>query len=165
MKDISCERAKELLDYDPLTGLLTRKVSLSRSVKVGDVAGYRHPTKGYVSVFLDGVRYKAHRIAWLMHYGSWPAHQIDHINGIPDDNRIENLRDVSGEINIQNKRSPRRGNTSGLLGVSWTTKSKKWRAQIAINGQVIYLGHFEDKHVAHDAYLKAKREIHEGCTI
>ena len=165
MEKLTCARAKALLDYCPETGLLTRKVSLSRSVKIGDVAGYAHPTKGYVSLFVDGVRYKAHRIAWLMYFGKWPSGQIDHINGNPADNRIANLRDVSNQTNSENKIHPKAGNTSGLLGVSWMSAANKWRAQIAIKRKVTYLGLFTSKEEAHAAYLAAKRQMHPGCTI
>ena len=162
---LTYSRAHELLCYDPATGLLTRRSKSSNSVKVGEIAGCRHPTKGYISVYVDGVRYKAHRVAWLMHYGHWPSGQIDHINCVPDDNRICNLRVVTNSVNAENKVRPVTGNTSGLLGVSWMSNAKKWRAQICVNKQVKYLGLFAEKEAAHRAYIEAKRSLHSGCTI
>lgn len=164
-EDLTAARARELLEYDPATGVLRRRVSLSRSTKVGDLAGSVNKYGGYVAVFVDGARYQAHRVAWLIVHGEWPACQIDHINGLRGDNRLCNLRVVTNRVNQQNKRRPRAGNTSGLLGVSWMTKANKWRAQIAIDGRVVYLGLFVDKHEAHAEYLKAKRQIHAGCSI
>jgi len=162
--ELTAERARALLTYNAATGLLTRRVSLSRSVKIGEVAGYAPPTKRYLYLFVDGHRYFAHRIVWLMCTGRWPTGQIDHINGDRTDNRLDNLREVSNQVNGQNKRIPKRGNTSGLLGVSWMTQAGKWRAQIKTEAGMLYLGLFTDKFVAHEAYLTAKKVYHAGAT-
>ena len=98
-------------------------------------------------------------------YGEMPKQNIDHINGIRDDNRIENLRDVSQKINLQNKRNPNANSTSKFLGVCWHKSRNKWQSQIAVNGKDKYLGLFETAELAHEAYLIAKRELHEGCTL
>ena len=163
-KILTAERAKELLDYDPCTGNFYRKVALTNSVKIGDIAGSKNQ-KGYLEIWVDGKRYYAHRLAWLIETGEFPKEQIDHINCVKTDNRIANLRCVSDSINKQNKREALDKNTSGLLGVSWMAKAKKWKAQIQLNKTVIYLGLFEDKKQAHNAYVQAKRSLHEGCTI
>jgi len=85
--------------------------------------------------------YCAHRVIWAMHYGEWPEDQIDHINHIRDDNRIENLRDVTGFENAQN--APiRKDNISGVCGVLWCKPSSKWLAKIRANNEEIYLGLF-----------------------
>lgn len=160
---LTAEKAQELLSYDMDRGILTRKVSLTNTVKIGDVAGSVNK-KGYVSVGVNGRYYLAHRVIWLIVHGKWPSKQIDHINGIKTDNRICNLCEVSNSINAQNKKSIS-NNTSGLLGVSWLSKAKKWRAQIQVQGKVMYLGLYNDKYEAHSAYLTAKRKYHEGCVI
>lgn len=165
MENLTKQRLSELLNYDANTGIFTRRVALSRSVKVGDVAGYKHPQKSYISLFVDGKRYKAHRLAWLYVNGVWPNAEIDHINGAPDDNRIQNLRDVSSRTNMENRISPDSRNKSGLLGVSWLSKASKWRAQLQVDGKPMYLGLFDDKDAAHQVYLNAKRAHHGGCTI
>jgi hypothetical protein len=160
MKLITVDSLKRLLHYDPLTGVFTVLTKAPRR-KVGDVAGCY--CRGYLRIHIGGFGYQAHRLAWLYVYGDWPKHDIDHINGIRDDNRIANLRDVPKGINIQNQKAAHHGSQSGLLGVSWN--KRKWRAKITLNGQIKYLGHYDNKYEAHEAYLKAKRQMHEGCTI
>ena len=91
--------------------------------------------------------------------------QIDHINGIKDDNRIINLRLANNFINSQNKHKSPKNNTTGYFGVSIDNAAKKFRARIVHNNKSIHLGMFSDPKEAELAYLKAKREIHEGCTI
>ena len=86
-KSLTAERLREVLDYDPDTGVFTRKVRTASSVKVGDVAGSLNG-KGYIRIRVDGRLYFAHRLAWLYVHGEWPVDQVDHINGIKNDNRI-----------------------------------------------------------------------------
>lgn len=154
---------ENLFNYDPLTGNLIRKIASSNS-KCGDVAGHNH-ARGYVRIRVNGKMYFAHRLVWIMHFGDIPdGLQIDHINCIKNDNRIENLRLASSSINTQNKRSARKDNTIGLLGVRRHV-SGKFEAQIQLGGKKRYLGLFETPQVAHSAYVEAKRKFHEGCTI
>jgi hypothetical protein len=97
--------------------------------------------------------------------GSWPTNDIDHLNGIPSDNRFCNLRDVPRRVNNENHRKAKRTNKTGLLGVDFRPSINKWAAQIQVNGAKIYLGVFDTPESAHDAYLSAKRQYHEGNTL
>ena len=115
-------------------------------------------------ICIDYRRYYAHRLAWFYVHGEWPK-VVDHWNGKRDDNRLENLRDANDSINAQNRREATPGNTSGLLGVSWNTRDKKWVAQIRIDGKNTQIGRFDDALEGHRAYVAAKRQQHEGCTI
>lgn len=164
MATLTYERATELLHYCPDTGVFTRKVSLSNSVKVGDVAGCANK-KGYICISVDGKQYLAHRLAWLITYGDWPNGSIDHINRVKTDNRLANLRIVTPSENNQNKAEGMANNTSGLLRVSWMSRARKWRAQIQVDGRVTYLGLYADRNAAHEAYVTAKRKLHAGCVI
>lgn len=162
---VSAERIRELLEYDPSTGLFTWKVSTSNRVKVGDIAGTL--SYGYVAIGIDGKPRLAHRLAWMLFYGEWPACDIDHINGVRHDNRIENLRAVTRSVNMQNQRRGRGGNAGGLLGATRYHRSKsKWLAQIKdSSGRLHYLGIFPTAEEAHAAYVTAKRQMHQGCAI
>lgn len=165
--DLTPERLREVLDYDPETGLFRWKNMRHVFVKPGDVAGTLEP-RGYIRIGIDGEIHKAHRLAWLYVHGVWPAHYIDHINCIKDDNRIANLRDATDHINAQNIRTPNARNISGQIGVHRTTsrgKPWKWRARITIEGKRVLIGDFNTPEEAGAAYLAAKRKHHEGCTI
>lgn len=159
-KRLTAERLRELLNYDPDTGVFTWRV-VKNSAKPGDKTGYVRGF-GYRMMKLDGIAYLAHRLAWLHVHGVWPE-IIDHINGDPADNRLCNLRDVSHQVNMQNKRKPCGGTASGLLGVH--ANFGAWVARIGHNGRAIHIGRFKTKEEAHIAYLEAKRRLHEGCTI
>lgn len=160
----SVERVRHLFMYEPTTGIFTRRVTTSNhpTAQAGYIAGSKNRL-GYVIIFVDGYAYKAHRLAWVHTYGEWPTKHIDHIDGNPSNNRIANLRDVSRSANLQNQRKPHTVTTSGFLGV--TTSGSRWQANIRFNGNRKYLGVHDTPELAHEAYLKAKRELHEGCTI
>jgi len=84
----------------------------------------------------------AHRTIWALHTGSWPTHQIDHINGVRDDNRIENLREVTARQNKRNARLDRR-NKSGVSGVCFDTHNGVWVARITLTRRRVFLGAFD----------------------
>ena len=91
---------RDLLGYDPETGLFTRKVQRGKH-KEGEIAGCLN-AKGYVEIKACGKIYEAHRLAHLFMTGSWPSEQIDHVNHIKSDNRWSNLREASRAQNTQN---------------------------------------------------------------
>lgn len=139
---IGADRVRQLLTYDPHTGVVTRKVRTNSNVQVGEVVGCPS-RKGYLRTSVDGRVYMLHRLVWLYHYGTWPEGEIDHINGIRADNRIANLRDVTSSENNKNRRRPIT-NRTGFMGVYWSPKKKKWLAEITTAGKKIHLGFFED---------------------
>lgn len=142
MKELTQERLKELLDYDPDTGLFVRKV-VRGGQKAGAVAGsvYNH---GYVLVYVDRRRYYAHRLAFLFIEGSFPPEQVDHINHDKADNRWENLRPVTRQEN-QRHTSMNSNNTSGVAGVYWHKNKNKWVPKIWVDSKCIHLGCTSDK--------------------
>jgi hypothetical protein len=144
---------KELLTFNPNTGIFNW-IKRNRNV-----AGHRN-CKGYVLIRIKGKRYRAHRLAWFYVNGDDPENLIDHINHITDDNRIINLRKATLSQNVRNQRISAK-NTSGLKGVCWNKKSKKWQSQIKVLGKLKYLGVFTDKNEAHQAYCKAADDYHK----
>lgn len=133
------DRVSEFLAYDANTGNLYWKVRRGKAV-AGAVAGVEWHTQGkrYRVVTLDNRQYFAHRIAWLLHFGKWPAYNIDHIDGDGTNNRILNLRDVPQSENCKNKRPLK------SAGRQWGVRFQltRWHAQIKVGGNVIYLGSF-----------------------
>lgn len=140
---ITHERLKELLSYDRTTGEFRWLAWRKNSRQAGERAGYSRKD-GYVIIVLDNSYYLGHRVAWFYETGSWPADMIDHINGDPADNRMENLREASRSQNMMNMALPP-SNTSGIKGVSYIKSSGKWEAYIGIDRRKIALGIFQNK--------------------
>jgi hypothetical protein len=107
-------------------------------------------SRGYRHGCIYGRNYVAHRVIWLLHTGDWPVDPLDHINGDRADNRVANLREVSSSENNRNVSTSGR-NKSGVSGVFWDASSKKWRAQVRVDGRCIHLGLFTDIEAAASA--------------
>lgn len=157
---ITQKELEELLHYDPETGAFTWIVKRS-GAGLGNVAGHKEKRDGYIRIKVKDKKYPAHRLAWLYMTGEWPENYIDHINGIRDDNRWGNLRDVTHRTNCENQRVAT-GET-GYLGVYKSINN--YRARIKTNGRNIDLGSYKTPEEAHQAYLRGKRKYHKGCTI
>lgn len=153
---LTAERARELLSYDPDSGIFLWRVSPSKPVRSGSVAGYC-TTNGYRRIRVDKRPYRAHRIAWLIVNGAWPPDQIDHINGRRDDNRICNLRLATHQDNNRNQRKPD-SNTSGVVGVYWNKRRQKWNAYIKVDRKLLDLGCFTNISDATQARMVAERK-------
>jgi hypothetical protein len=156
--DVTIERLRELLTYDADAGVFTWKISTNGRIRVGDVAGSMNG-EGYLQIMIDGRRYHAHRLAWLYQTGQWPVEQIDHVNGIPDDNRFLNLRESTHSQNQHNRRKAR-NNVSGYKGVYWHRRTKSWVASIMLHRKRIHLGRFDTLDAAHAAYTAAAERLH-----
>ena len=150
-------RLKELLAYDPATGLFTWLKARGTKPK-NAVAGSRR-AKGYIAISVDRKLHLAHRLVWLYEYGCFPDGELDHINRIPSDNRRVNLQVVTRNQNTQNSRLGR-NNVSGHRGVGWDIQHQKWRARISVNDVCIYLGRFDTLEAAIAAYANAARIHH-----
>jgi len=151
-----------ILDYCPDTGVFTWKRNYGAISMAGKVAGCPND-EGYTIITIKKKSYKAHRLAWMYVHGSFPAQFVDHVNGVRDDNRISNLRDMSNRGNQRNVVAPNVNSKSGLRGASWSKTDRKWRAQIKIGGRELTLGSFDTKEEAHSAYMEAKRMYHPEC--
>jgi len=151
---LSQKTLKELIHYDPDTGIFTwlergRKWFKSASYckrwntrYAGNQAGCLD-FRGYVQMRVNDVHFYAHRLAFLYMNGIFPPQEVDHINHHGEDNRWENLREATLQENQKNQ-SLASNNKSGYLGVCWNTSAKRWRAQIRVNGKYKHLGDFKE---------------------
>ncbi|MEJ7685645.1 MAG: HNH endonuclease [Variovorax sp.] len=150
---LTASRLRELLDYDPVTGVFRH-----RRQYVGQVAGSMS-TRGYLRIYVDQKDYYAHRLAWLFMTGEWPVGQIDHVDGEKRKNSFANLREATPAQNQQNIWRPSIRNATGYRGVS-LHESGSFVAQISTNGRRRYLGIFATVEAASEAYMEAKRQEH-----
>lgn len=140
-------------------GKLYWKVNINSRGRIGDEAGSLN-NKGYLRVGLKRKQYLVHRIIYEMAYGSIPdLYQIDHVNGIRTDNRLDNLRIVTQSQNQWNSCN-RKNNTSGFKGVYWHKQNQNWTAEIMISNKRKFLGCFFTKEEAYAARLEAEKIYH-----
>lgn len=153
------ERIRELLTYEPDTGILRWRVTRrGRCCIAGREVGCKN-TSGYLVVRIDNVLYYSHILVWVLMKGEWPADEIDHIDTVEDNNMWNNLR-IGGRLgNTQNQKTPNT-NTSGFKGVSFFKETKKWRSQIEACGRHYHLGYYVTKEEAYAAYCQAARRLH-----
>ena len=128
----------------------------------GKIAGCNDP-HGYSVITIKQRHYFAHRLAWLYVYGVWPEKEIDHINRVRNDNRIQNLREASHEENGRNISQPRK--RVGLRGTTYSKRRHAWVAQIGVKGRNLFLGHYNTTEDAHQAYLAAVAKYHGDFAV
>lgn len=160
--ELSVDYLREMLDYDPESGIFRWKFKTPYK-DVGEVVG-RRDKDGYLDTHIKMMsgrskNFRLHRLAWFYVYGVWPENQIDHINGIKDDNRIENLREATANQNQWNQKKAK-NNTSGHKVVYWVKRANKWRAFIYCNSKNIHLGYFSSLLEAAEAYKQAAIKYH-----
>lgn len=149
----------QLISYDEVSGNFTWINPLSRRVRKGDKAGSKRKD-GYIEIRICGELYLAHRLAWFYCHGDWPEFQIDHINGVRDDNSIANLREALNEQNSRNVKM-HCDNQSGYKGVFLNKRTGKWVSKIHLNGKSIWVGTFNSPEDAHAAYCEAATKHHD----
>lgn len=174
MAELSYAQVSALLKYDSETGKLfwkERPAELFSGGKIGDEAAAKRWNKvyagkeafkyvsntGYLRGSIFGKGYIAQRVIWMLHTGEWPSKMIDHIDGNKLNNRIDNLRVVDHSGNGCNTKM-RSNNTSGVNGVYWHRRRRKWAAQLSIRGNAKYLGLFESMEEAEAARQAANAQ-------
>lgn len=153
------ERLKNVIKYDEKTGIFIWINANNQTQLIGKEAGGLC-SNGYISIGIDSKRYRAHRLAFLYMEGFFPS-LVDHINGIKNDNRWNNLRKSNKKRNAQNIRKAHKDNISGFLGVEIC--GNKFTARIKCGEIRKTIGTFNTAEEAHAAYMKEKKELHEDC--
>lgn len=161
MKKVTQKYLKSILSYDPETGIFTWKHRKDRDSHWN--GHYAHKEAGsyrgqYRQICFNGKKYYSHRLAWLYMKGEWPK-EIDHIDGIKDNNVFSNLRLATKEQNAQNRRRGK-NNKSGYKGVFYDTRLRKWKSSISFNKNPIVLGYFDSPEKAYQEYCKAAKKYH-----
>lgn len=158
-------RLKELLSYDPETGVFTHLTN--RGYHLGLTAGYLKRSSGYWVIEVDGKKYYAHRLAWLYTTGSFPAAGMDHRDGNRSNNVFTNLREATAAENNQNRVIRHQPSSAGYTGVYYSPKNglkvrktKPWRSRIKVGRKTHTIGYFATPEEAHAAYLAAKAQLH-----
>lgn len=146
------------LTYNRVTGLFKWNKTVG-CLNNGDFAGCKKDN-GYIEISINNKRYYAHMLAWLICHSYWSENNIDHINGIRDDNRIDNLRIASNAQNQCNRKKPK-NNTSGVKGVYWNKQCKKWHARCTVNGINYHIGLFNDIEKAKVAVMRFREKMHK----
>lgn len=141
--------------YNYQTGKIINIFKRCCKTIIGDEPGSVND-QGYIVISVNNSKIRAHRLAWRLYYGEWPKLQIDHINGVRDDNRISNLRETSQRENGQNKVEHRNGH---LVGTCFYKDIKKYAARIRIKHIKFHLGFYNNPQEAHQQYLKALKAI------
>jgi len=150
---------KKLFTYNRDTGELIRRISIGTGgfgCKQGNSVGSKS-TSGYIRVRVNGKYYPRSHLVWLYHKGYLPTKVIDHIDRVRTNDKIDNLREVVYKDNYKNL-SKRTNNKSGVTGVAWHKKAKKWRAYIMIDSTHIHLGLFKNKEDAKTARKEADKK-------
>lgn len=154
---LTYEKAHQLFEYLP-NGELIRKITTSPRAIKGMIVGFIGK-RGYKNFSIDGQKYYNHRMVWFLHHGYMPRY-IDHIDGDPLNNKIENLRVCNLSQNLCNS-TKRKDNTSGYKGVSWFKPQKKWRARISMYGKEHHFGYFDEIEKAINAVKIGRIKIHQ----
>lgn len=160
-RNVTADKLREILSYDPETGLFRWRISPSANVVVGANAGTLNRASNRHYITINNVMHRRSRLAWLYVHGEWPRFVIDHINSNPQDDRIANLRDVTSTLNAQNTQRPKKNNKYGFRGVE-RRRTGRYSAYIRIDGKKKYLGMFDTPSEAEQAYVSAKRSLHHG---
>ena len=149
------EKTKQILNYNPETGDFTY-IQKRKRMNIGDKAGALNKA-GYIQLNLFGKVYAAHRVAFLYMIGSWPVGVVDHKDTNTSNNKWSNLRDVTKTVNNRNK-NIQKNNKSGVTGVSWNTREKRWVATICVESKSLCLGYFKFFEDAVLARMTAEKE-------
>lgn len=150
------DRLREVLDYEPQSGLLRWKLSIGKRIKAGRPVG-NLAANGRIYFQIDGERLLAHRAVWFLHYGVWPKENLSARNGDYTDLRIDNFEELDAQ-QVALKGGGKRPGISGVPGVSWDKERGKWLVQIVRGYETRYVGRFSGLEEAKEAHARACEE-------
>lgn len=153
---ISAEQIREVLDYDPLTGVFKWRINKAIRSRAGNIAGTVRKD-GRRQICIDGTIYPSASLAWCYMTGNYPTNLIDHKDHNPSNDAFDNLREATYQQNNFNKSYVK--NKTGFRGVHWNPQLSKWGAVIHVDGKSYHLGTFTCPEDASLAYEKAAKEI------
>lgn len=151
------------ISYESETGNFFWNVNSGSRAKIGQKLG-SYDMYGYLTVRINKKSYKLHRLAWFYVHKIWPENDVDHINGIRNDNRLCNLRCASRKTNLENRTCKSESET-GLYGAYYDKRKRKYYSAISHHNIKIHLGMFESAQEAHNAYIDAKQKLHAGYIV
>ena len=155
---LTSERLRELLRYDPATGVWTwLAFSGGNCPRPGEPAGTVLPG-GYRRIRIDGTGYLSGPLVFLYMTGEWPVGVARRRDGDRGNDRWENFRPATRSQSTASAKRMKH-NKSGFKGVSWDKLHGRWRADVTRHGRHRFLGHFDAPEVAHEAYRVAAREL------
>lgn len=154
---LTAARLREVLAYDPASGVFMWLKQLAGRGRVGTIAGAVTMPNGYRVVTIDKKQFRAARLAWFFTHNEWPPEMVDHINGDRADDRIANLRRATRAQNLANAKD--KAGSSRLKGVSWDKARKLWRAQIQVDCRNRFIGRYATEEAAHAAYMVRAEEL------
>ena len=160
---LTADELRSIIDYDPITGIWTWKISQKGNIQRGRQAGNVDKSTGYRRICINHILYRSARLAWFYMTGEWPPVDVDHDNTNRSDDRWSNLRLATDGNNMANA-NVRRDNTTCHKGVTYYKASGKYVARIRVDGNYIYLGSFEKKEDAAIAYVNAAIKYHGEFT-
>lgn len=168
--EITPEYLREILEYNPETGrFIWKKRKLRPGIEktdkgwntrfAGKMVAERRHRHGHLQIGIHCKNYMAHRVAWAIYYGYWPESDLDYKNGKPSENWIKNLRPATESENLCNAKI-RIDNTSGVKGVSWMEREKKWQVYITKDRKTRPLGRFSSFEEAVAVRRTAEAALH-----
>lgn len=142
---LTAEGLRNVFSVDPATGFLYWKANAGQRGRIGERAGTTKlsGTVRYFTVSVSGKSYYTHKVVWAITHGYWPKMELDHIDGNRENNRAQNLREVTHADNVKNAR-PRKDNKSGVRGVCWNEVKKRWIVQIGKDSGIHQVGGYRD---------------------
>lgn len=155
MSEITLDLLNQIYEYRD--GKLFWKIKFTDKVVIGKEVGTIR--NGYKSTKINKKDYGVHRLIFFMHKGYFPK-CIDHVDGNPLNNHIENLRDANRMQNAQNSKIPKT-NTSGFKNVTWKKDRCKWKVEIRQNNKVHFFGYFDSVFHANEVAKEARNLLHK----